>query len=185
MYQNSPIAMQNSKKFPCKHAVHRTPVLGERKVGFISPEMYQNAPTEFRIPKISRTPEPPFLERRAESCLLLKLCLATPLKASHIPHSGAAPHSFDIPSARLLKIFSCRPFRIKSCSPSDGSEHPRPCSSCCTKVLVLPHHASSGRPLLAPCYACHTQREIFCTIFRKIMNLLSHGNITRTSPHLH
>ena len=38
--------------------------------------------------------------------------------------------------------------RIKSCSPSVGSEHP--CSSCCTKVSVLPHHASSGQPALAP-----------------------------------
>ena len=33
-------------------------------------------------------------------------------------------------------------------APSVGSEHP--CSSCCTKVSVLPHHASSGRPALAP-----------------------------------
>ena len=38
---------------------------------------------------------------------------------------------------------------IKSCSPSDGPEHP--CSSCCTKVSVLPYHASSGRPALATC----------------------------------
>ena len=43
MYQNSPTAMQNLKNFPV--TIHRTPVLGERKVGFISPKMYQNAPT--------------------------------------------------------------------------------------------------------------------------------------------
>ena len=42
---------------------------------------------------------------------------------------------------------SCRHIHIKSCSPSDGSEHPG--SSCCTKVSVLPHHASFGRPALA------------------------------------
>ena len=78
-------------------------------------------------------------------------------------HSSSAPHSF-IPghwsskndsrcnswlSARLLQFSSCRHIRIKSCSTSDGSEHP--CSSCCTKVSVLPHHASSGRPALATC----------------------------------
>ena len=43
MYQNSPTAMQNFKNFPV--TIHRTPVLGERKVGFISSKMYQHAPT--------------------------------------------------------------------------------------------------------------------------------------------
>ena len=42
----------------------------------------------------------------------------------------------------LLQFSSCRHLRIKSCSPSVGSEHPS--SSCCAKVSVLPHHASSG-----------------------------------------
>ena len=57
MYQNSPIAMQNSKNFP--GTIHRTPVLGERKVGFISPKMFQNAPTAMQNSKNfqnSRTP---------------------------------------------------------------------------------------------------------------------------------
>ena len=48
-----------------------------------------------------------------------------------------------------LDYCNCMHIRIKSCLLSVGSEHP--CSSCCTKVSILPHHASFGRPSLAPC----------------------------------
>jgi hypothetical protein len=57
MYQNSPTAMQNLKNFPV--TIHRTPVLGERKVGFISPKMYQNAPTAMQNYKKKSEVEPP------------------------------------------------------------------------------------------------------------------------------
>ena len=49
MYQNYPIAMQNSKIFP--GTIQRTFVLGERKVGFISPKMYKHAPTAMQNSK--------------------------------------------------------------------------------------------------------------------------------------
>ena len=54
MYHNSP---KNSKSFP--GTIHQTPVLWERKVGFISLIMYQNAPTAMQNSKNfqnSRTP---------------------------------------------------------------------------------------------------------------------------------
>ena len=77
MYQNSPIAMQNSKIFPV--TIHWTPVLGERKVGFISPKIFQNAPTAMQNSKKFQNSRIPVFGKRGESCLLLKLCLATPL----------------------------------------------------------------------------------------------------------
>ena len=70
--------MHNLKKFPV--TIQRTPVLGERKVGFISQKMYQNAPTTMQnYTKIQNSWTPVFGEGEGESCLLLKLGLATPL----------------------------------------------------------------------------------------------------------
>ena len=77
MYRNSPIAMQNSNIFP--GTIHRTPVLGGRKVGFISPKMYQNAPTAMQNSKKIQNSRTPVFGKGRGSCLLLKLCLATPL----------------------------------------------------------------------------------------------------------
>ena len=80
MYQSSPSAMQNSKIFPS--TIPRIPISGERKVCFRSPKMYQKSPTAMQNSKKKsggRTTGPPFLGRGGKSCLLLKLCLATPL----------------------------------------------------------------------------------------------------------
>ena len=59
--------------------ITRTPVLGEMRVCFRSPKMYQNSRTALKKKSGGGTPGPPFSGRGCESCLLLKICLATPL----------------------------------------------------------------------------------------------------------
>ena len=81
MYQSSPSAMQNSKIFPS--TIPRILISGEiESLLYRSPKMYQKSPTAMQNSKKKsggRTPGPPFLGRGGKSCLLLKLCLATPL----------------------------------------------------------------------------------------------------------
>ena len=73
-------AMQNSQIL--REQYHRTLVLGERKVCFRYSEMYKHSSTAMpnSIKKIREwNPWTQVFGNWGESCLLLKLCLATPL----------------------------------------------------------------------------------------------------------
>ena len=69
------------KKFPCDNTPNSR-FRGEESWFYFSENVPKRSYNNAELHKISRTPGPPFLGRGGESCLLLKLGLATPLDLS-------------------------------------------------------------------------------------------------------
>ena len=79
MHHNSPTAMWNSKNFPGDNTPDPR-FRGEKSWFYFSENVSKRSYSNAEFQKIPKLPNPPFLGKRGKSCLLLKLCLATPLR---------------------------------------------------------------------------------------------------------